>query len=121
MKGATEQTKVHYKGEETQEDFIVFVDDVDEYETYVKGLKDKNVSKPALSHFISSFKIFITHKSVFPRSNQLYCYSYASTRALESARRKTDQHTIVKQARRPRQAGCRLQAGAGERVWHLHR
>ncbi|KAF3769085.1 DUF1960-domain-containing protein [Cryphonectria parasitica EP155] len=62
MKGATEQTKIHYKGDETQEDFVIFVDDVDEYETYIKGLKDKSISKPALSHFISSFKIFITHK-----------------------------------------------------------
>ncbi|KAJ4397041.1 hypothetical protein N0V93_001265 [Gnomoniopsis smithogilvyi] len=62
MKGATEQTKIHYKGENTQEDFVIFVDDVNEYETYVKGLKDKEVSKPALSHFISSFQIFITHK-----------------------------------------------------------
>lgn len=64
MKGATDQTKIHYKGENTQEDFVIFVDDVNEYETYVKGLKDKAVSKPALSHFISSFQIFITHKYV---------------------------------------------------------
>lgn len=62
MKGASEQVKIHYKGDETQEDFVIFVDDVAEYETYVKGLKDKSVSKPALSHFISSFKIFSTHK-----------------------------------------------------------
>ncbi|CAN8098864.1 unnamed protein product [Discula destructiva] len=62
MKGATEQTKVHYKGENTQEDFVIFVDDVSEYEKYVAGLKNKEVAKPGLTAFISSFQIFITHK-----------------------------------------------------------
>lgn len=60
MKGATEQTKIHFKG--ADEDFIIFVDDVSEYETYMKGLKDKAVAKPALSHFISAFDVFVTHK-----------------------------------------------------------
>lgn len=59
MKGATEQTKIHYKG--ADEDFIIFVDDVAEYENYKKGLSDSSISKPALAHFISAFTIFVTH------------------------------------------------------------
>lgn len=62
MKGATEQTKIHFKGEQTQEDFVIFVDDVAEYDNYKKGLTDKSISKPALAHFISAFEIFVTHK-----------------------------------------------------------
>lgn len=54
MKGATEQTKVHYKGNE--DDFIIFIDDV---EAYKKWQSDKSVP---LAHFISAFKIFVTHK-----------------------------------------------------------
>ncbi|KAH7035369.1 ribosome maturation protein, partial [Microdochium trichocladiopsis] len=48
------QTKVHYKGKE--EDFIIFLDDL---EAYKKWQSDKSVP---LAHFISAFKIFITHK-----------------------------------------------------------
>ncbi|KAG5657226.1 hypothetical protein HG530_012788 [Fusarium avenaceum] len=51
-RGETQQTKVHYKG---GDDFIVFIDDV---ETYQKWKTDKSVP---LAHFISSFKIFVTH------------------------------------------------------------
>jgi hypothetical protein len=51
-RGETQQTKVHYKG---GDDFIIFIDDV---ETYQKWKSDKSVP---LAHFISSFKIFVTH------------------------------------------------------------
>ncbi|KAM0341019.1 hypothetical protein ACHAPU_010251 [Fusarium lateritium] len=51
-RGETQQTKVHFKG---SDDFIVFIDDT---ETYQKWKTDKSVP---LAHFISSFKIFITH------------------------------------------------------------
>lgn len=55
-RGEATQIKVHYKGK--QEDFIVFVDDV---ETYKKWLSDKSIP-PA--QFVSTFKVFLTHKYV---------------------------------------------------------
>lgn len=62
MKGATEQAKVHYKGEQTGEDYIVFVDDVEALKTFKKAQADKSVSKPALVDVVQAFKIFVTHK-----------------------------------------------------------
>ncbi|KAF2967279.1 hypothetical protein GQX73_g6292 [Xylaria multiplex] len=53
-KGEATQIKVHYKGK--ADDFIVFVDD---NETYKKWLNDKSVP---LAHFVSTFKVFVTHK-----------------------------------------------------------
>ncbi|KAK1250563.1 hypothetical protein MKX08_010566 [Trichoderma sp. CBMAI-0020] len=53
-RGESTQVKVHYKGK--QEDFIVFVDDV---ETYKKWLSDKSIP-PA--QFVSTFNVFLTHK-----------------------------------------------------------
>lgn len=53
-RGATIQSKIHYKGE--SEDFLVFVDDVD---TYKKWLADKSVP---LAHFVSAFNVFVTHQ-----------------------------------------------------------
>ncbi|KAM0451352.1 hypothetical protein ACHAO4_006027 [Trichoderma viride] len=53
-RGESTQVKVHYKGK--QEDFIVFVDDV---ETYKKWQSDKSVP-PA--QFVSTFNVFLTHK-----------------------------------------------------------
>ncbi|KAI2629828.1 shwachman-Bodian-diamond syndrome protein [Hypoxylon sp. NC1633] len=53
-KGEATQIKVHYKGKE--DDFIIFIDDV---ETYKKWKDDKSVP---MAHFISAFKIFVTHK-----------------------------------------------------------
>lgn len=55
-RGETVQTKIHYKG--NNEDFIIFVDDV---ETYNKWKTDKSIP---LAHFISSFRIFHTNKYV---------------------------------------------------------
>ncbi|TLS25492.1 hypothetical protein PpBr36_07734 [Pyricularia pennisetigena] len=52
-KGEAVTTKIHYKG--NQDDFVVFVDDVDEFKKW-KG--DKSVP---MASFISSFKIFVTH------------------------------------------------------------
>jgi len=54
VRGEAQQVKVHYKGKD--EDFIVFVDNADE----LKQWKDDK-SKP-LAHFVSAFKIFISHK-----------------------------------------------------------
>lgn len=62
MKGATEQTKIHYKGEQTGEDYIVFIEDVEAFNTYKKAQTDKSVSKPALVNVVQAFKIFVTHK-----------------------------------------------------------
>ncbi|KAL7942403.1 ribosome maturation protein [Trichoderma barbatum] len=53
-RGESTQSKVHYKGK--QEDFIVFVDDVD---TYRKWQNDKSVP---LTQFISTFQVFLTHR-----------------------------------------------------------
>ncbi|GKT55363.1 shwachman-bodian-diamond syndrome protein [Colletotrichum tofieldiae] len=54
VRGEAHQTKVHYKGQE--DDFIVFVEDP---ELFKKWKTDKSVP---LAHFISSYKIFVTHK-----------------------------------------------------------
>ncbi|KAG6039889.1 hypothetical protein E4U41_001847 [Claviceps citrina] len=54
-RGETTQTKVHFQGR--NDDFLVFVDDVDEYKKWLKG----DTSIP-LAQFVSSFKIFLTHK-----------------------------------------------------------
>ncbi|KKY36826.1 putative shwachman-bodian-diamond syndrome protein [Diaporthe ampelina] len=53
MKGGATQVKVHFKGQD--DDFLVFVDDL---ETYKKWQEDKSVP---LAHFVSAFKIFVTH------------------------------------------------------------
>ncbi|KAK5987608.1 SDO1-like protein C21C3.19 [Cladobotryum mycophilum] len=53
-RGESTQSKVHYKG--NQDDFLVFVDDV---ETYKKWLNDTSIP---MSHFVSSFKVFCSHK-----------------------------------------------------------
>lgn len=53
-RGETVQNKVHFKGKD--EDFLVFVDDL---ELYKKWQSDKSIP---LAHFISSFKVFGTHK-----------------------------------------------------------
>lgn len=55
-RGESIQTKVHYKG--SNDDFVVFVDDVD---TYHKWRSDKSIP---LAHFVSTFKVFTTHKCV---------------------------------------------------------
>lgn len=52
-RGETQQTKVYLKG--SSEEFLIFIDDV---EAYKKWQTDKSVP---LAHFISSFKIFLTH------------------------------------------------------------
>lgn len=53
-RGEATLAKVHYKGKE--DDFIVFVDDI---ETYKKWQNDKSTP---MAHFISTFKVFVTHK-----------------------------------------------------------
>lgn len=53
-KGEATQTKVHYKGKE--DDFVIFLDD---FETFKKWQSDKTVP---MVQFISSFKVFVTHK-----------------------------------------------------------
>ncbi|KAI1839948.1 hypothetical protein JX266_013850, partial [Neoarthrinium moseri] len=54
VKGEAQQTKVHFKGKE--DDFIIFVDDV---ATFKKWKEDSSVP---MAHFISAFKVFVTHK-----------------------------------------------------------
>ena len=54
VRGEASKLKVHYKGKD--DDYLVFVDDAD---TYNKWKTDKSVP---LAHFVSSFKVFCTHK-----------------------------------------------------------
>ncbi|KAF4980131.1 hypothetical protein FZEAL_3795 [Fusarium zealandicum] len=70
-RGETSQVKVHYKG--SSEDFLIFIDDVAEYKQWQS---DKSIP---LAHFISSFKIFLTHG----QGNQ-GTYDAASKAALEN-------------------------------------
>jgi ribosome maturation protein Sdo1 len=53
-RGETTQAKIHLKGQ--NDDFLVFVDDVD---LYKKWLSDKSVP---MAHFVSRFNVFVTHK-----------------------------------------------------------
>jgi len=53
-RGDATHAKLHYKG--TNEDFIVMVDSVEDYQ---KWQTDKSIP---LSQVVSSFKIFTTHK-----------------------------------------------------------
>lgn len=53
-RGGATQSKIHFKG--NSDDFLVFVDDLD---IYKKWLGDKSVP---LVEFLSSFKVFVTHK-----------------------------------------------------------
>jgi len=50
-------TIVHYKGPETEEDFIVHIQDVDEYKKWKDG--DRTIP---LTHFVDSYKVFVTNK-----------------------------------------------------------
>lgn len=52
-RGEAIQNKVHYRG--TDEDFIVFVDDVPAFNKW------KTDTSVPLSHFVSAFKVFVTH------------------------------------------------------------
>lgn len=57
-RGEGNQPKIHYKGE--HEDFVVFVDDAKAAEGWKT---DKSIP---LAQVVSSFKIFVTHRSVGP-------------------------------------------------------
>lgn len=56
-RGQADVSKVHYKGQE--EDFIVFVDSPEDLK---KWKTDRSIP---LASVVNSFKIFVTHKSVF--------------------------------------------------------
>ncbi|CAD6448372.1 10d618a7-1d8d-469b-9d6f-48f89ab482b3 [Sclerotinia trifoliorum] len=56
MKVSGNQTKIHYKGTKTDEDFIVFVDSDEDLKKW-KGDK----STP-LAQVVGLFKVFVTHK-----------------------------------------------------------
>jgi len=53
-RGEATQNKVHFKG--SNDDFIVFVDDVEAFKSW------QSDSSVPLAHFVSSFKVFLTHK-----------------------------------------------------------
>ena len=53
-RGGAQKSKVHYKGK--TDDFLIFLDDVEVFKTW---LNDKSVP---YAHFISPFKIYVTHK-----------------------------------------------------------
>ncbi|QPG99374.1 hypothetical protein C2857_001618 [Epichloe festucae Fl1] len=54
-RGEATQSKIHFQGR--NDDFLIFVDDVEVYKKWLKG----DTSIP-LAQFVSSFKIFHTHK-----------------------------------------------------------
>lgn len=54
-RGEATQSKVHFQGR--NDDFLIFVDDAEQYKKWLKG----DTSIP-LAQFVSSFKIFHTHK-----------------------------------------------------------
>ncbi|QSZ35521.1 hypothetical protein DSL72_008391 [Monilinia vaccinii-corymbosi] len=56
MKASGTQTKIHYKGTKTDEDFIVFVDSEEDVK---KWKSDKSVP---LAQVVGLFKVFVTHK-----------------------------------------------------------
>ncbi|KAI9640989.1 hypothetical protein NHQ30_010416 [Ciborinia camelliae] len=56
MKAGGSQTKIHYKGTKTDEDFIVFVDSEEDFKKW-KG--DKSIP---LAQVVGLFKIFVTRK-----------------------------------------------------------
>ncbi|KAF4469346.1 shwachman-Bodian-Diamond syndrome [Fusarium albosuccineum] len=91
-RGEATQTKVHYKG--SSEDFLVFVDDV---ESYKKWQSDKSVP---LAHFVSSFKIFLTHGSganIDDRQGAQGTYDTASKASLENEFGTSVDDDIIKQ------------------------
>lgn len=53
-KGEQTQCKLHYKG--NNDDFIVFVDDEEQFKQW------KNDSSVPLAQFVSTFQVFVTHK-----------------------------------------------------------
>ncbi|ESZ99306.1 hypothetical protein SBOR_0347 [Sclerotinia borealis F-4128] len=56
MKASGVQTKIHYRGTKTDEDFVIFVDSEEDLKKW-KGDK----STP-LAQVVGSFKVFVTHK-----------------------------------------------------------
>ncbi|KAJ4316762.1 hypothetical protein N0V84_007700 [Fusarium piperis] len=83
-RGETQQTKVYLKG--SSEEFLIFIDDV---ESYKKWKSDKSVP---LAHFISSFKIFLTHGQGLQGT-----YDTASKAALENEFGTSVDDEVIKQ------------------------
>ncbi|KAI8724889.1 SBDS domain-containing protein [Fusarium sp. LHS14.1] len=83
-RGETQQTKVYLKG--SSEEFLIFIDDV---EAYKKWQSDKSVP---LAHFISSFKIFLTHGQGLQGT-----YDTASKAALENEFGTSVDDEVIKQ------------------------
>ncbi|KAH6648477.1 shwachman-Bodian-diamond syndrome protein [Truncatella angustata] len=84
VKGEATQTKVHFKGQE--DDFIIFVDDVSAYNQWKS---DKTIP---MAQFISTFKIFVTHK----QGNQGQ-YDGASKSTLENEFGTSKEEDVIKQ------------------------
>lgn len=94
-RGNDVQTRVHYKGKNTEEDFIVFV----ENEKAVQDWKaDRSIP---LVQVVNGFKIFVTHK-------------YESSSAVSKDEGKLNRT----QARHARPARHGVQEHAPLRVWH---
>ncbi|KAF8866629.1 shwachman-Bodian-diamond syndrome protein [Acephala macrosclerotiorum] len=83
-RGEAKQVKAHYQGKD--EDFVVFVDDLPQAQ---KWKTDKSIP---LAHFVSSFKIFITHKHGAQGP-----FDGASKAALENEFDTTNEDDIIKQ------------------------
>jgi hypothetical protein len=55
-RGNTQEVKVHYRGQNVHDDFLVYVTDAD---LLVKWRKDKTIP---MTEVIDSYKVFVTHK-----------------------------------------------------------
>ncbi|PSS27913.1 hypothetical protein M430DRAFT_131909 [Amorphotheca resinae ATCC 22711] len=83
-RGEANQVKVHYKG--ADEDFVVFLDDQKAYQDWKK---DKSIP---LAHFVSSFKVFVTH-----RHGAQGTFDGASHATLENEFGTHDEDEVIKQ------------------------
>ncbi|KAL2207271.1 DUF1960-domain-containing protein [Sarocladium strictum] len=84
-RGESTQTKVHYK--KNEEDFLVFVDDVEAY----KKFRDGDTTIP-MAHFMSAFKIFTTNKQ-----GAQGMYDTAPKNVLSAAFDTEDEDSIIKE------------------------
>lgn len=55
-------TKAHYQGE--NEDFIVFIDDFEQYKKWKGDSRTAGDKSIPITEFVGSYKVFVTHKSV---------------------------------------------------------
>jgi hypothetical protein len=55
-RGTVQEAKVHYRGQNIHDDFLVYISDV---ETFQRWKKDKSVP---MVDVLDGYKVFVTHK-----------------------------------------------------------